>query len=69
MKKVRDKANDSDEKTDESKDQAQFVFHLGYIDLCLEFIQLSPNRIKQTVLIVPAKHQKPNGNEIHVQNL
>ena len=69
MKKVRDRANDSDEKTDESKDQAQFVSNLPYIDSCPEFIQLSRNRIKQTVLIVPAKHQKPDGNEIHVQNL
>ena len=58
MKKVRDRANDSDEKTEESKDQAQFVSHLGYIDSCLEFIQLFRNRIKQTVLIVPAKHQE-----------
>ena len=69
MKKVRDKANDSEEKNDESKDQAQFISHLGYMDSRLEFVQLSRNRIKQIVLIVPAKHQKPNGNEIHVQNL
>ena len=69
MKKVRDRANDSDEKTDESKDQAQFVSNLPYIDSCLELNQLFHYRIKQTVLIVPAKHQKPNGNEIHVQNL
>ena len=69
MKKVRDRANDSEEKNDESKDQAQFVSHLGYIDSRLKLVQLSRNRIKQTVLIVPAKHQKPDGNEIHVQNL
>ncbi len=47
MKKVRDKANDSEEKNDESKDQAQFISHLGYMDSRLEFVQLSRNRIKQ----------------------